>query len=77
MTKEQTEQFVDDVAARLFEHFDSVQIMCSWSEDGYTKSINRGCGNYYARLGMAHDFISRDQSQTAAHEIAEAIEGTE
>lgn len=74
-TPEERTQFIDDVAARLFEQFDSVQILVTFDEDGYTKSCFRGCGNFYARQGMAREFIQIDQARNQAKEIALELNG--
>ena len=57
----------------LGEHFDHVQILCTWNEQGGTQRHFNGSGNWYARQGMAHDFISWDEAQTAAQEISKVL----
>jgi hypothetical protein len=66
---------VDAAVAALGEHFDCVQILVSWNQESNTHDIFRGCGNWYARQGMANTFIQRDQAQDAAVEIAEQLRG--
>lgn len=62
------------VALRLLgEHFDHVQILATWNEEGTTQRHFTGSGNWYARQGMAHDFISWDKAQTAADEISKVL----
>lgn len=61
----------------LREHFDAVVILSTWTDADGTALISRGSGNYYARLGMAKEFIDKDQAQTGAHEIKEALDGDE
>jgi hypothetical protein len=50
----------------LGEHFDHVQIMVSWNEQASCYRIFEGSGNWYARQGMAHEFIKKDDAQVAA-----------
>lgn len=57
----------------LMEHFECVQILTSLSSQNGTESVNLGAGNWFARQGMAHEFISRDRANTSAHEIAKVI----
>jgi hypothetical protein len=65
--------FLRRITAELGEHFDAVQILVSWNEEGNSELLTFGCGNWYARQGMAHDFITRDQAQTQAAELAEQL----
>ncbi len=64
---------VDALVAQLSEHFEAVQIMASRPHKGGTRCIKRGCGNWYARQGMAHEFITDEQSRSQANEIAPLI----
>lgn len=73
MTQSEAEKLLDDAVARLGEHFDSVQILASWNEGGLTLCSKRGAGNWYARQGMAHEFINADQAQETAHQIAQVL----
>lgn len=73
MTQAEAEKLLDDAVARLGEHFDSVQILASWNEEGLTLCCKRGVGNWYARQGMAHEFINADQAQETAHQIAQVL----
>ncbi len=78
MDDEQTKALValvEDALGKLGEHFDAVQILCSRVEEKRqgTSSVFRGIGNWYARQGMAHDFIARDVAETNGREIAEKI----
>lgn len=57
----------------LMEHFDCVQILASSCGDPGTQRAFGGGGNWYARQGMAHEFIQMDQAQTNAREVASAI----
>lgn len=57
----------------LSEFFDSVQILASNTTDIGTENVFLGTGNWFARQGMAHDFINKDRAQTEAHELAGVI----
>jgi phenylpyruvate tautomerase PptA (4-oxalocrotonate tautomerase family) len=59
---------------QLGEHGDAVQVLVTWNEDALTKVYARGGGNWYARLAMAREFCERSQAQTAAQEVAEALQ---
>lgn len=74
MTNEEAEKLLQDTANRLGEQFDAVQIMATWHEGGITKCTRRGCGNHYARIGMAREFLNADYQIDQAHEIASRIE---
>ena len=68
------EQIIDNAISVLMEHFDCVQVLVSRVDmDGNTSSHRRGSGNWYARLGMAHEFINAGVSQDAAERIAREI----
>lgn len=51
------------------EHFEVVQIFVSYVDETGTFSGARGSGNWYARKGLAQEFINQDTAQ----EIADAI----
>jgi len=69
------EQFelVRQHVTRLLEFFDTVQILVSNSTEVGTENVFLGAGNWFARQGMAHDFITRDRAQTEAAEIAKSM----
>lgn len=73
MSRDQFDDFLRDQAARILEHCDAVQIMASFNEDGETHALYRGNGNWYARQGMAHEFINQDVAQENAKQIAERV----
>lgn len=57
----------------LGEHFDHVQILVTWTEQGTSQRLFNGGGNWYARQGMAHDFIKCDEAQTNASIMKDAL----
>lgn len=71
MKAEEAEELCQKVATQLGEHFDAVQILVSWNEDNSSYCVKRGCGNWYARKGMAHEFIDMDAAQITANEISQ------
>jgi hypothetical protein len=55
---------IDSALGVLMEHCDSVQILASYMIDsGNTCTVFAGKGNWYARTGMAREFLSRDDAQ--------------
>jgi hypothetical protein len=76
MTDEEATKFIDECVARISEHFDSVQILASRRHPaaGGTQALMRGAGDWYARQGMAHEFIDLDRAKTQAHEIANEMD---
>ncbi len=74
MTPEEIHRLVEGVATQLSEHFDAVQILVSWNEEAICKNLYAGAGNWYARQGMAHDFINQDVAQENAKQISAKLE---
>jgi len=72
----QQEQLVIQHVNALMEHFDCVQILVSSSIPDGTSNVFIGGGNWFARQGMAHEFIRKDKAQTDAREISLAIQST-
>lgn len=70
MNIEQLNAFLGKFAAEIGEHFDSVQIMAEVTIDGATTALYNGRGSWYARQGMAHEFIEKDIAQEHAYQIA-------
>lgn len=73
MNKDAAGKLLEDTAAKLGEHFDAVQIMATKNEEGHTLCVKRGSGNWYARQGMAHEFINEDIAQESARQIADQL----
>lgn len=75
MTEEDATKIVDKAVCELREFFPDVQVLVSWieEEDGCTRDLFRGKGNWYARVGMANEFLTRDEGQTTAKEIADRL----
>lgn len=61
-------------AAELSEVYDSVQIFGSWvAPDGRTRSHKRGSVDFYARQGLAHEFIQENIAEDNARMIAQRL----
>lgn len=73
MSPEEASRYLKEVAEELGEHFEAVQIMATWSDGQGSRCIQRGSGNWYARQGMAHEFINQDVAHENAKQIARAI----
>lgn len=73
MTHEELIALIEEAAAKLGEHCNSVQILVTVSENGGTSGIKRGVGDWYARQGMAHEFINMDIASDTASQIAEKL----
>ncbi len=71
MNADESKELADRVqkaVTDLGEHFDSVRVFVTVQREGKTSAYDRGCGNFYAQLGQAREFLIRDRVQT---EIAE------
>lgn len=64
--EEERKKLVDLAANQLGEHFEAVQILVSWTEEGYTHSYSHGAGNLYARHGLAQEFRDFDRARIQA-----------
>lgn len=69
MTDREAEKWLEAKTADLTEHFDAVQILATYTDQDGTHCVKRGSGNWYARQGMAHEFIGSDQAQEIARQI--------
>ena len=70
LTPQERQAVVQQHVTALMEHFESVQILVSVLEPDGTGSCFLGAGNWFARQGMARDFMQQDQARTAAREIS-------
>jgi hypothetical protein len=75
--EERLSKLVALAASQLGEHFANVQIMVSWQQGGKTSSCYRGTGDWYARQGMAQEFINSDRNQDLAVQLAEELKQDE
>ena len=75
MTNEQRLAILEKHVAELSEIYDSVQVMGAFlTPDNRTVSQKRGSGNWYARQGMAHEFIEENIAEDTARAIAKKLE---
>lgn len=70
MTNAERIAFMDLKIAELSEHFEHVQVMATWQEDLKTLQLKRGLGNWYARQGLAQEFINEDRAQENAAAVS-------
>lgn len=73
MSGPEADKYLQRLSAVLGDHFEAVQIMVSWTDANGTHSCRKGVGNWYARIGMAREFLGTDQAHTAAHEIKQVL----
>jgi hypothetical protein len=63
-----------EITQKLGEHFDAFQFLGSFVDDGGdTGNVAFGKGNWYARVGMAHEFLETDRSTIQAKELSSAL----
>ena len=55
---------VEELVAKLYEHFDCVQVMASLNENGECVTVYSGAGNWHGRVGMAKEFLDADCANT-------------
>lgn len=75
MTTNEADKIIEKNLNELGEHFDAVCVMVTYKENGVTRACYRGSGNYYARLGMAHEFIDNDRNSDLARRLGEELKG--
>lgn len=74
MSESEIIYLIERCAALIGEH-GNVQILVSIPVDkGGTKGIKRGCGDWYARQGLAQEFIQQDRAQNIGEEVARRID---
>lgn len=73
MSPEEQLKMLDRHLAELGEHFDAVEILATDTDGEGTSTLIRGIGNYWARIGLAHEFINRQERDDSAVKIAEEI----
>ena len=73
MTNKESEDICQKALDILGEHYDAVQIMVTWNEESITKWSKLGSGNWFARIGMAHEFIADSEQEDMAEKLAGAI----
>lgn len=72
--EEMLAQKIQGILADLGEHFDAIQILGTYvQDDGHTARVSMGIGNWYARQGVAREFLDMDAAVTTAHEIGKVL----
>lgn len=61
MTQDEAFKLLDETSLKLGEHFDSIQILATYTEQSSSYSFMAGAGNFYARLELARSFIRKDE----------------
>lgn len=78
MTNTELQTLLNDAASKLGEHFTTVLILASWndtdSESHYTDGFNAGCGDFYARQGLAGTYIESRKAILIAKAVRGEIE---
>lgn len=62
MTEEQAQAVLDNHAKDLGEYFEHVLIIACNREGEIVSRLHGGAGNYYAWIGMAHEFLEREKA---------------
>lgn len=70
--EKKNDEYLQQMVTQLSERFDVVQIFVSRQDGTGTTARAIGRGNWYARKGMAQEFVDKDFAQ----EIAVAIKRT-
>ena len=73
LSPDDMQEIVHAHVTRLMEHFDAVQVLVSVCTDKGTESVFLGEGNWFARQGMAHDFITKDKATIEANELSKVL----
>lgn len=68
------EMLAEKVRGILVDLFDSLQILGTYvRDDGDTARVSMGVGNWYARQGVAREFLDMDAAATTAYEIGKVL----
>ena len=73
MTPDQIQEEIRAFCARMSEHVDAIQVLCSVHKVDETTMIDWGHGNHYARKAMCFDHAKRMTQRDQAYYIAEQI----
>lgn len=64
---------VSKFSSDLGEHFDCVQIMASFVDEQGTSSFYSGAGDWFARQGLAQDFIVSNTAELTGRSVAKEL----
>lgn len=56
---------------------EAVQILASWGDGTGTRTVCHGFGNWFARKGMAMEFLEKDRANITADATANALNDEE
>lgn len=73
MTNDEAKQAIEAILSQVEERFTAVQVLATWETGQATHFLNLGRGNWYARTGMARDFLETDQARVNANEIRQIL----
>ncbi len=75
MNTSEIETKLDELLTQITEFIPDchIEILATWTEEGKTKSVATGYGNWYARQGMAHEFITDSIALENAKQLASRI----
>ena len=62
--KDQDLELLQKAIDTLGEHFDSVQIFATRHDTDGTKSIQKGCGNWFARYGQVREWMLKEEQSS-------------
>ena len=77
MTQPEAEQILKGVVHLLGEHFEAAQIMVTWHDGEDTSRLFTDAGNWYARMGLAQEFVNVDKARDLAQEVGKVLESDE
>jgi hypothetical protein len=77
MTKNEADELVKRHVTELGEHFDAVVLLVTMKDGAETKAGYFGCGNWYARYGMAMEFVRDLDNRNLAVKVAEEMKGSQ
>jgi len=73
MTHPEAIKIAENAIAMLMEHFDNVQVLGSWMEDGETSFVSTGAGNWFARTGHAERWLQDGKDSILAQQIGDEL----
>lgn len=73
MTFEEIEKLCKKSVSDVGEYVDHAVIIVTWQEGGETQRVFDVSGNWYACVGLAHDFLESATHADLADKLAEAI----
>lgn len=75
MSFDEKAKIVADISMKLGEHFDAVQILATWQEEGGTNRVFWGNGNWFARRGMMQHMLENENAAIQADHIVGSKDG--